>query len=122
MTEHHRQREQDGDSEPGSTAYLLQEMQLYGFRPFEDEPDPRPLPEPRLAGGAIADMFDGLAACLVDTRIEPDLEDLLWNLVNLFHRAGDRVERSLDDNEQAQRNCSASRMAARSARSNSNAR
>jgi hypothetical protein len=103
MTEHHRQREQDGDSEPGSTAYLLQEMQLYGFRPFEDEPDPRPLPEPRLAGGAIADMFDGLAACLVDTRIEPDLEDLLWNLVNLFHRAGDRVERSLDDNEQAQR-------------------
>ncbi len=91
------------DDEPGSTAYLLQEMQLFGHRPFEDEPDPRPLPEARLAGGAIADMFDGLAGCLIDTRLEPDLEDLLWNLVNLFHRAGERVERVLDDNEQAQR-------------------
>ena len=93
----------DGDSEPGSTAFLLQEMQLHGHRPFEDDPDPRPLPEPRLAGGAVGDMFDGLAGCLVDTRLEPDLEDLLWNLVNLFHRTGERVERLLDDNEQAQK-------------------
>ena len=35
--------------------------------------------------------------------MEPDLEDLLWSAVNLFHRAGDRVERELDSNEQAQR-------------------
>lgn len=91
------------DPQPGSTAYLLQEMQLYGYRPFEDEPDARPLPEPVLAAGAIADMFDALAACLEGTRIEPDLEELMWNLVNLFHRAGARVERGLDDNEQSQR-------------------
>lgn len=90
-------------AEPGSTAYLLQEMQLFGYRPYEDEPDPRPLPDARLAGGAIADMFDGLAGCLAETRIEPDLEDLLWNLVNLFHRAGDRIERRLDENELLQR-------------------
>lgn len=90
-------------AEPGSTAYLLQEMQLFGYRPYEDELDPRPLPDARLAGGAIADMFDGLAGCLAETRIEPDLEDLLWNLVNLFHRAGDRIERRLDENEQLQR-------------------
>lgn len=89
--------------EPGSTAYLLQELQLFGHRPFEDEPDARPLPDARLAGGAVADMFDALAGCLAETRIEPDLEDLLWNLVNIFHRAGERVERSLDDNEQLQR-------------------
>lgn len=93
----------DAEHEPGATAYLLQEMQLYGYRPFEDEPDPRPLPDPRLATGAVADMFDALAGCIEDTRIEPDLEDLLWNLVNLFHRAGERVERALDDNEQAQK-------------------
>ena len=37
-----------------------------------------------------------------DTRLEPDLEDLLWSTVNLFHRAIDRIERELDDNEQAQ--------------------
>lgn len=90
-------------AEPGSTAYLLQEMQLFGHRPYEDEPDPRPLPDARLAGRAIADMFDALAGCIAETRIEPDLDDLLWNLVNIFHRAGERVERSLDDNEQLQR-------------------
>jgi hypothetical protein len=93
----------DRPAEPGTTAYLLQEMQLFGHRPFEDEPDPRPLPDAHLAGGAIADMFDALAGCLVETRIEPDLGDLLWNLVNIFHRAGERVERALDDNEQLQR-------------------
>ena len=93
----------DRPDEPGTTAYLLQEMQLFGHRPFEDEPDPRPLPDARLAGGAVADMFDGLAGCLAETRIEPDLEDLLWNVVNIFHRVGERVERQLDDNEQLQR-------------------
>ena len=64
--------------EPGASAQLLQEMQLYGHRPFEDEPDGRPLPDDRLASGAVADIFDALAGCLEDTRIEPDLEDLLW--------------------------------------------
>ena len=89
--------------EPGASAYLFQEMQLYGHRPYEDEPDGRPLPDYRLAGGAVADIFDAMAGCLVDTRIEPDLEDLLWNIVNIFHRAGERIERDLDRNEQAQR-------------------
>ena len=37
-----------------------------------------------------------------DTRLEPDLEDLLWSTVNLFHRATGRIERELDDNELAQ--------------------
>ncbi|MFX7862400.1 hypothetical protein ABTK41_20185, partial [Acinetobacter baumannii] len=42
-------------------------------------------------------------ATLSDTRLEPDLSDLLWSTVNLFHRAADRIDRHLDDNEQAQR-------------------
>lgn len=85
------------------TAVVLQELQLYGYRPFEDEPDPRPLPENRLVTGALADIFDALVVALQDTRLEPDLEGLLWGQVNLFHRAAERVERELDDNEQAQR-------------------
>ena len=40
------------------TAHLLEELSLYGYRPFSDEADPRPLPEERIASGAIADMFD----------------------------------------------------------------
>jgi YspA, cpYpsA-related SLOG family len=48
-------------------------------------------------------MFDALVSTLTDTRLEPDLDDLLWSAVNLFHRAAERVERELDANEQAQR-------------------
>ena len=85
------------------TDHVLNEIQLYGFRPFHDEPDPRPLPEGDTIAGAVADIFDALVATLSDTRLEPDLEDLLWSTVNLFHRAVDRIERELDDNELAQR-------------------
>jgi hypothetical protein len=80
---------------------VLTELQLYGYRPFQGDPDPRPLPEAKVIGGAVADIFDALIATLQDTRLEPDLTDLLWSTVNLFHRAADRVERELDDNETA---------------------
>jgi hypothetical protein len=87
------------------TDHVLNELQLHGYRPCQDEPDPRPLPEARTVAGVIADIFEALVATLSDTRLEPDLEDLLWSAVNLFHRANARIERELDDNEQAQRRC-----------------
>jgi hypothetical protein len=93
--------EQPQTSSP--TDQVLTELQLYGYRPFQDEPDPRPLPEAEVIAGAVADIFDALVATLSDTRLEPDLEDLLWSTVNVFHRAIDRIERELDDNEQAHR-------------------
>jgi hypothetical protein len=97
----------DTDLEPAhaasSTDHVLTELQLYGHRPFQDEPDPRPLPTADAVGGAVADIFDALISTLRDTRLEPDLENLLWSTVNLFHRADDRVQRELDDNEDAQK-------------------
>ena len=93
----------DDNGQPSATAHLLDELALHGYRPFEDEPDPRPLPEAQMASGAIADIFDAMVATLQDTRLEPDLENLLWAIGNIFHRAGERIERQLDDNEQAQR-------------------
>jgi hypothetical protein len=84
------------------TDHVLSELQLYGHRPFHDAPDPRPLPESKTIAGAIADIFDAFVATLRDTRLEPDLENLLWSTVNLFHRATGRIERELDDNEQSQ--------------------
>src|SRR6185312_1004163 len=106
QTMEHPMSEHD-DFEPhhasSPTDHLLQELQLYGYRPFENEPDPRRLPEATRVTGAIADIFDALIATLMDTRLEPDLDDLLWSTVNLFHRATDRIERELDDNEQGQR-------------------
>src|SRR5947207_8644365 len=93
--------ERPHDSSP--TDHVLSELQLYGYRPFQDEPDPRPLPQANAISGAVADIFDALITTLRDTRLEPDLEDLLWSAVNLFHRAADRVQRELDDNEDAQK-------------------
>lgn len=91
------------DHAESSTAYLMQEMQLYGWRPYDNEPDDRPLPDERQAAGAVADMFDAMVATFIDTRLEPDLDDLLWGIVNVFHRAIARVERDLDDNEVKQK-------------------
>ncbi|MFE8873669.1 DUF2493 domain-containing protein [Acetobacter persici] len=99
-------RTQD-DFEPAhatsSTAHVLAELQLYGHRPFEDEPDARPLPDASQIEGAVADIFDALSATLTDTRLEPDLEPLLWSTVNVFHRMVGQVERDLDRNEAAQK-------------------
>ena len=86
-----------------ATDHVLSELQLFGWRPYQDEPDPRPLPDTSTVAGAVADVFDALASALTDTRLEPDLEDLLWSTANVFHRAVGRVERELDNNEQAQR-------------------
>ncbi|MDI6025956.1 DUF2493 domain-containing protein [Corticibacterium sp. UT-5YL-CI-8] len=99
--EHEDGFEPDHASSP--TDHLITELQLYGWRPFQDEPDPRPLPEGGEIAGAIADIFDALIATLSDTRLEPDLDELLWGTVNVFHRATGRIDRELDDNEQAQR-------------------
>ena len=85
------------------TDLVLNELQLYGYRPFDDQPDPRPLPEGKMIAVAVCDIFDALVATLSDSRLEPDLPDLLWSTVNLFHRATDRINRQLDDNEKAQR-------------------
>lgn len=103
MTDSNDNPADEPEAQESQMVSLIQEMQLYGYRPFEDEPDQRPLPESRLVDGAVADMFDGLVSSLIDTRIEPDLEDLLWGVVNVFQRAVERVDRELDDNEQAQK-------------------
>ncbi len=102
MTTDHDDTEFEPPHSSSPTDRVLQELQLYGHRPFHDEPDPRPLPEGDAVAGAVADIFDALISTLSDTRLEPDLEDLLWSTVNLLHRAVGRVERELDDNEQAQ--------------------
>ncbi|OLP62659.1 hypothetical protein BJF93_07155 [Xaviernesmea oryzae] len=85
------------------TDRVIYEMQIYGHRPHQDEPDPRALPEEPVVQSALTAIFEAFFEMLGDTRLEPDLEDLLWSTVNLFHRAGERIQRELDRNEDAQR-------------------
>jgi len=84
------------------TPHLLDEFALHGYRPFEDEPDPRPLPSSDAASLALDSVFEALSGLFIDTRLETDLPDLLWSFVNLFHRKAERIGRDLDDNETAQ--------------------
>ena len=51
----------------------------------------------------LAGIVETFAGMLGDTRLEPDLDDLLWSFANVFHRAAERVARNLDRNEEAQR-------------------
>jgi hypothetical protein len=83
--------------------HLLDELALCGHRPGQDERDPRPLPEPDAVRGQLAATVEALSAILTGTRLGEDVGDLLWSFVNLFHRKVDRIERTLDTNEQAQR-------------------
>ena len=116
----------DTDFEPphtsSSTDHVLTELQLYGHRPFQDEPDPRPLPEANAIGGAVADIFDALIATLRDTRLEPDLESLLWSTVNRLSPRR-RPRRNASSTTMRTRRSAArrNRTARRSARSNWNA-
>ena len=104
------------------TDLVLNELQLFGYRPFDDQPDPRPLPEGKMIAGAVADIFDALVATLNDTRLEPDLPDLLWSTVNLFHRAVDRIGHgSSTTTNRPNARASASRTARKCSRSNSSA-
>ena len=97
----HDDYEPDHASSP--TDEVLTELQLFGYTPREGDPDPRPCPEDRVIEGAVADIFDALIATMADTGLDADLDDLLWSAVNMFHRAVERIEHKLDDNEQAQK-------------------
>src|SRR6476620_2253597 len=103
MTIEHNETDHESPLTTSPTDHVLTELQLHGYRPFQDEPDPRPLPEAHTVADAVADIFDALIATLSETRLEPDLENLLWGSVNLFHRATMRIERDLDGNELAQK-------------------
>ncbi len=92
--------------ESSPTARVLEDLALYGYRPLPGEPDPRPLPDPDQLAAAVSDLFDILAAALRDTKLETDLEDLLWGLTDLFHKKAARLASLLDGNGDKQK-CSA---------------
>jgi len=54
MTTDHDDTEFEPTHSLSPTDHVLTELQLYGYRPLHDEPDPRPLPEGNAVAGAIA--------------------------------------------------------------------
>ena len=88
---------------PSPTAFITDRLELFGYRPTCDEPDPRPAPDNDHLRGAIGESFEALTAALADTRSEPDLADLLFGIVSTVHRSASKLQRQLDDNEDAQK-------------------
>ncbi len=92
-------------ADPGqsATAQVLTDLELHGYRPSPHERDPRDCPEDDDAAAAATGILDILASAMADTALDADLDELLWSAVNMFHRATARLDRKLDDNEQAQK-------------------
>ncbi len=88
---------------PTADATLLEELAVTGYRPFEEHDDPRPLPAKRAMDQGLQVAMSALEQAFADTRLEDDIEDVLWGFVNVFHRRVEQIERKLDENEQAQR-------------------
>jgi len=99
----HDSAEFEPDHSTSPTGHVIEDLELYRYRPSEDEPDPRICPEDHVIRTAVADIFDALISTMADTSLDFDLDEILWSTVNTFHRAVDRVETKLDDNEQAQK-------------------
>ena len=97
----HDEFEPDHSTSP--TGHVIEALELYGYHPAEGEADPRITPEDTAIQGAVADIFDALISTMADTRLDFDLDEIMWSTVNTFHRAVERIERKLDDNEQTQK-------------------
>jgi len=90
---------------PGAsaTAQVADSLALYGYEPEPGEVDPRPFPDTEALDAMAGSIVAAFAEPVADTALATELGDLLWSLVDLFHRKADRVQRQLDDNEQRQR-------------------
>ncbi|WP_288586053.1 DUF2493 domain-containing protein [uncultured Methylobacterium sp.] len=93
----------DLDADLPADPTLLEELALTGYRPFEEHNDPRPLPGKHALDGALRVAIASIEEAFAGTRLEDDLEDVLWGFVNVFHRRVETIERKLDENEQAQK-------------------
>jgi len=119
MTIDHDEQAYEPPQATSPTDHILTELQLHGYRPFQDEPDPRPLPEARIVAAAVADIFDALIASLSETRLEPDLEDLLCrpSISSTVPTSASNANSTTTNRRRSA--ASETRMAPKSARSNS---
>ena len=103
----------DTDHSTSPTGHVIEALELYGYRPAEDEADPRITPEDDVIRTAVADIFDALISTMADTSLDFDLDEILWSTVNVFHRATDRIERELTTMSRRSAVGNANRMAPR---------
>ena len=66
----------DADHSTSPTGHVVEALELYGYRPAEDEADPRITPEDDVIRTAVADIFDALISTMADTSLDFDLDEI----------------------------------------------
>ncbi len=82
----------------GSTAHLLDELALYGISSLDGERDYRPMPDADETEMKITVLMQTMADLFHDTRLEDETEEMLWSVVNGFHRRTSHIQKKLNDN------------------------
>ena len=80
-----------------STAYLLEEIALFGVMSGKGERDYRPLPEAEDVPEKVGAIMQTMADLFLQTRLEGEAEEMLWSVVNGFHRRVSHTQKRLDD-------------------------
>lgn len=74
--------------------------ELYGIR---DDATPLPLPDSDEAQNGVTEMLELLYSLFENSGLEPDTGDMLWQIVQVFHRQAHRCEQDSDSNSDKQR-------------------
>ena len=85
------------------THHAIEAMRLHGVRPERGERDWRDLPEGEAIEHAARAMQDTLLEAFDGTRLEDDLQEMMWGVVNVFHRRLEFIDKRLQTNEDEQR-------------------
>lgn len=84
------------------TAAILEDLAVYGTAPAEEKAS-WDAPDADHLHTLAEHLIDNIAEVFADSCLELDTSDVLWNLVNVFHRKAQKLEHALDTNILRQR-------------------
>jgi YspA, cpYpsA-related SLOG family len=93
-------------SNDSHTAFICERLELFGGAPA-DAIAAYPAPDAETVQGLMERMTETFMELVKDTCLELDAQDLLWNLVNVFHRKSQKLEREIDATMLKQRDLAA---------------
>lgn len=88
---------------PSPTAAAIDAIAIHRLKPQPGEPNHREFPEADDVATCVGQAMEDFAFIFDGTRLEDDLQELLWGVANLFHRRLVFIDKCLAENEDAQR-------------------
>lgn len=87
------------------TATIIEDLAVYGSAPCEEKAT-WDAPESDHLHTLMEHLMDNITEVFADSCLELDTPDVLWNLINVFHRKAQKLEHALDANILRQRSLS----------------